>query len=104
MTFREQAAADLSTFLNVDEFGETVKNDGSPVVCVLEGAEDSDGRRDGVIDRDVLCHARASSFYKVPVVGQRLTFGEGAAAREYDVVGVDEDQGMVHLRLRWFDS
>lgn len=104
MTFRAQATADLSTFVNVDEFGESVLIDGEAVACVLEGAGDSDGRQDGVIDQDILIHAPSSSFYRVPVVGQRFTIGEGATAREANVVGVNEDQGMVHLRLAWMDS
>lgn len=100
MTFKAQAAADLPTFLNVDEFAETVTINGEAVACVIEGNGDTDGSNEGVIDVDTLLHARADAFYKRPTVGDRLTIDE----RKADVVGVNEEQGILELRLKWFDS
>jgi len=74
------------------------------VACVFEGAEDTNGNPDGIINRDILIHARTSAFYKLPVVGQRMLIGEPQEARPADVVGVNEEQGIVELRLRWLDS
>jgi hypothetical protein len=100
VTLREQVATDLPTFLNVDEFGESIEVDGLPVTCVLDGAGDTEAPQDGVFNRDELMYVRASEFDVVPVVGQRLTIDDEQA----DVIAVSEDQGMLVIRLRWFDS
>lgn len=100
MTFRAQATADLSTFLNVDEFGESVDIDGAQVDCVLEGNGDTAAPQDGVINRDTLLRARTADFAVVPRVGQRITVdGEQA-----DVIAAADDQGLLTLQLRWLDS
>ena len=101
MTFKDQATADLPTFVNVEEFGETVFTDGESVACVLEGNDDTEGNGEGVIDRDTIIRAPASSFYKVPVIGQRISMDDD---RQADVIAVSEDQGMVAMRVRWLDS
>jgi hypothetical protein len=100
VTFREQATEDLPTFLNVDEFADTVEFDGVAVACVVEGNGDTDATEDGVINRDTLYHARASDFEVIPVVGQRLTIDDDKG----DVIAVSEDQGILEIRVRWFDS
>lgn len=100
MTFRAQATADLSTFTNVDEFGSSVEIDGVTVACVVEGNGDTPATQDGVIEQDTLIHVRASDLERVPKVGQRLTVDDEQA----QVVGVNEEQGMLELRLRWLDS
>lgn len=100
MTLREQFATDLPTFLNVDEFGESVDIDGSAVTCVLEGNGDTEAPQDGVINRDTLLRARASAFAVVPRVGQRIT----VAGEQADVIAADDDMGIVTLQLRWLDS
>ena len=101
MTFREQAAADLPTFLNVEEFADTVEIDGvGSVACVVEGNGDTEATEDGVINQDTLLHVRASDFERIPKVGQRLVLDE----RKGDVIGVSEDQGLLELRVRWWDS
>jgi hypothetical protein len=100
VTFKEQAAADLSTFLNVAEFGETIIIDGDAVACILDDQDDPGPGADGVTLYDAQLYVRAADFYKQPVIRQRLTVGD----RQADVVGVNEDQGMLTLRLRWYDS
>jgi hypothetical protein len=100
VTFKEQATADLPTFLNVDEFADSVVIDGDTVACVLEGNGDTQGSDPGVTNVDTVIRARASDFYKVPVVGQRIVVDD----RPADVVAVSEDQGMLELRIRWLDS
>lgn len=100
MTFKDQAAADLPTFLNVDEFAESVDIDGSAVYCVLEGNGDTEAPQDGVIDQDTLLYCKVSAFTELPVVGQRLTIDDEQA----NVIAVDQDQGLLILRLRWYNS
>lgn len=100
MTFREQVAQDLSTFLNVDEFADSVDIDGVTVACVQDGNGDTEAPQDGVINRDTLLYLRASDLDPTPVVGQRITI-DGKPA---DVIAVDEHQAMLVVRVRWFDS
>lgn len=100
MSFRDQALADLPTFVNVDEFGEIVSIDGDEFRVVFDG----DGARvhsaEGVIDIDTVIYVRASDFYKQLVVGQQILVDDEPA----NVVGVDEQHGMLVIRLRWLDS
>jgi hypothetical protein len=100
MTFREQATADLPTFLNVDEFANGAVIDGVVVDCVLEGNGDTQGSNEGVIDVDTIIRARVSAFDQLPVVGQRIVVD----GRPADVVAASEDQGMAEIRTRWMDS
>lgn len=104
MTFRAQAIADLPTFTNVDEMGDTVtlEIDGQTVsvACVVEGEGDTQDSRDGVINRDTLLYVRESDLPSVPAVRQRIVMdGEQA-----DVMAVSEDLGLLEIRLRWLDS
>jgi hypothetical protein len=106
VTFRTQAIADLPTFTNVDEFADSVDIDGVTVACVREGNGDTRATEDGVINQDTLLYVPlfdedgAPTFEHVPKVHQRLTVdGEQA-----EVVGAKEEQGVLELRLRWFDS
>lgn len=100
MTFKDQATADLSTFLNVDEFADTVDIDGVEVACVLEGNGDTVGNGEGIIEQDIVIRARTESFDPVPVVGQRISVD----GRPADVIAVSDDQGLAEIRLRWLDS
>jgi hypothetical protein len=100
VTFATQVIADLSTFLNVDEFGESVDLDGQPVTCVFDGNGDTESSHEGVTDVDTIAYVRMTDIEARPVVGQRLTLGDDQA----DVVGVDEQNGLYVLRLRWYDS
>lgn len=100
MTLRDQIATDLPVFLNVDEFADSIEIDGATVACVVEGNGDTPASSEGVTDQDVLIYARAADFEKIPVIGQRLTVGDAQA----QVVGVSEDQGILILRTRWWDS
>lgn len=100
MTFKDQFAEDLPTFLNVDEFADSVNFDGVTMACVLEGNGDTVGGPDGVINQDIVVRTREANFAAVPVVGQRVELdGEPA-----DVIAVNDDQGMLEIRLRWWDS
>lgn len=100
MTFKEQATADLSTFLNVDEFADRVDIDGTAVVCSIEGNGDTTGDQDGVTNVDIVLYARTADFYKPLVVGQRIRID----GRPANVIGDVEDQGLRTIRLQWFDS
>ncbi len=100
MTLREQVTADLSAFLNADEFGEVVDIDGSAVTCVFDPVVETPASQEGVLNQDRTISARASDFAEQPVVGQRLTI----AGEQANVVAVDEQQGMLVIRLRWFNS
>ncbi len=100
MTLREQVTADLSAFLNVDEFGESVDIDGSTVTCVFDPVVDTPASQEGVFNQDRTISVRAADFAERPVVTQRLTI----AGEQATVVAVDEQQGMLVIRLRWPNS
>lgn len=99
MSFRDQAIADLPAFTNIAEFGDIVEIDGVPMACVLVNDEAPDGE-DGVSVLESTLYAAASSFAEMPVVRQRMTIGTRLA----NVQKVDEEQGMLVVRLRWFNS
>lgn len=101
MTFKEQAIADLPTFLSVDEFADTLDIDGVSMAGVLMADEVmGPPGDDGVSQLEQTLHVRASDFEEAPVVRQRLTINE----RPADVLGVDVQQGLLVIRLRWWDS
>ncbi len=102
MTFKEQATADLSTFLNVDEFADRVDIDGDQVVCSIEGNGDTVGDQDGVTNVDTVIYVKTADFYedKHPVVGQRVKVN----GRPANVIGVVDDQGILAIRLQWMAS
>ncbi len=105
MTFKEQAALDIPTFVNTDEFAVSIIIDGERIACVLEGQEDTEASATGVINRDILMHAPTASFAALPTVGTRIIVDDGATpVKQADIVGVNEEQGIVELRLRWWDS
>jgi len=101
VTFKDLAAADLATFLNVNEFADSLDIDGSSVAGVLMNDEaPGPAEDDGVTQLEQTLYARAADFDQAPVVRQRLTVND----RQANVVRVDQDQGMLIIRLRWFDS
>ena len=99
MSFKEQAIADFSTFLNVEEFGDTVDFDGVPMACVhVDDEAPSTG--EGITALESTLTTEASNFDTIPVVRQRVTIdGEQAT-----VTRVDEEQGLVVLRLSWYEG
>lgn len=99
MALVDQIIADLPTFTNVGEFGIAIAIDGVTMNCVLvndEAPTDSEG----VSELESTLYARAADFAIEPVVRQRLTVGD----RQANVTRVDEEQGMLVIRLRWYES
>lgn len=99
MSFRDQAIADLPTFVNVDDFGETLVVNGTAMACVLVNDEAPTGM-DGVTVLESTLYARSSDFVEAPVVRERMSIG----ARLANVIRVDEEQGMLVIRLQWYNS
>lgn len=99
MSFRDQAIADLPTFVNVDEFGDTREVNGVTMACVLVNDEAPTGM-DGVTVLESTLYARASDFLSPPAVRERMSID----ARLANVIRVDEEQGMLVIRLQWFNS
>ena len=99
MAFRDQAIADLPTFLNVDEFGDDIVIDGVTMACVLVNDEAPDNE-DGISLLESTLYVKASRFALTPAVRQRMTVGD----RKANIVRVDEEQGMLVIRLQWFQS
>lgn len=104
MDFRAQATADLATFTNVGEFGETVLIDGDPVVCVLVEDEDKHDQLDGIAVIESTMYVEQSDFFKPPAVRERLALRVADIDRQADVIRVDNEQGMYVIRLRWWNS
>jgi hypothetical protein len=99
MNFRDQAIADLPTFLNVDEFGDSLVIDGVTMACVLVNDE-APTELDGISILESTLYVRASDFTEAPVVRQRMTVD----GRQANVLRVDVEQGMLVIKLRWFNS
>lgn len=99
MSLRDQVIADLPTFTNVGEFGSTLSIDGVPMTCVLVNDE-APTDDEGVSVLESTLYAPAAGFTAEPQVRQRMDIG----GRQANVVRVDDDQGMLAIRLRWFES
>src|SRR3954464_756496 len=100
MSFRDQVIEDLPTFTDVGEFGDSIDIDGVTMACVLVNDEASRDDLDGVSVVESILYARASDFAVAPEERQRM----GVGGRKADVARVDEEQGMLVIRLRWFNS
>ena len=101
MGFKAQVAADASTFLNVEEFGDLRSLDGGgPVPCVLDDQVRSEHSAEGVFLSESTLHVRASALGAVPVITQRMTVD----GRPANVQHVAENMGMLAIRLRWCES
>lgn len=112
MGFKEQIAADRSAvFLNTAEFGEPRSINGAAAVATVLEAVDlsvrgsgSDAGRavegDGVYSSESVLHARVEDLEAVPVIGQRLSV-DGRAA---NVLHVATEEGMLAIRLHWYES
>jgi hypothetical protein len=101
VSFKDQVTADLPTFLDVDEFADTITVDGAAVACVLindEAPGASEG--DGISLLESTLYARAVDFDTPPVVRQRVTVNE----RQANIIRVNEEQGMLVIRLQWYNS
>lgn len=100
MTFQEQTAADIATFINPMEFAVVRVVDGAPVACVLDDHDRSEGGGEGVYVSASLLYVRASDLPAVPVLTQRMVV-DGKAGR---VTHVDDQMGVLAVRLEWFES
>lgn len=102
MTFQAQLAADLATFLNPGEFGAVRDVDGREVPCVLEEntLDLADMAMEGVYVSEFKLYLRTADVVAVPVITQRMSI----AGKQATVVHVDEEMGMLTIRLRWFES
>jgi hypothetical protein len=101
VSFKAQAIADLPTFLNTSEFGDVVDIDADRVACVLVPDEALGASNNpGVSQREATLYLRASDQYATPRVDNRITVND----QQWTVSRVDEEQGMLVLRLGWFDS
>lgn len=99
MSFKTQALLDLPAFTNVGEFGDTILIDGVAIACVLVTDEAPDGD-DGVTLLGSTLYARAADFAVVPEVRERIMVGD----RPANITRVDNEQGMLVIRLSWFSS
>lgn len=106
MSFKDAAIADLPTFLSTSEFGDVIDLDGDQVACVLVNDEaPGPSGDDGISLLESTLYIRASDEYKQPVVRQRVTITPaGGDARQANIIRVDEEQGMLVIRLQWFNS
>ena len=106
MTLAQDIVADLPTFLNVDEFGQTstVGVDdygGVAAKIVMQADEDSSpDEADGIENLESTVFVRAADLPALPVVRSRMVID----GQKYDVRRVDQQQGMLVIRLRWLNS
>lgn len=101
--FRDQLAADLATFLNLDEFGEALVIDGVTVTAVRDDdltIERTQGppQVEGVFASRTILHLRSTAITR-PVEGQRMALGTGAALERWYVTQVSEAEGILEVTL-----
>lgn len=99
MSLKDQVTADLPTFLNVGEFGVSIVIDGAAVTCVLVNDE-APTDFEGVSVLESTLYARGVDFAQGPVVRQRMTVD----GRQANVMRIDDNQGMLTIKLRWYNS
>jgi len=96
--FKDRVAADMSVFLNLDEFAEYHDIDGETVKIVLDS--DLINRRphlyaEGTYQNRVIFFARESDLGYRPVEGQVMSLD----GQQYLVVQVGEDMGLLSVTL-----
>jgi hypothetical protein len=99
LELKAQITLDAGVFVNTTEFASTINIDGEFVPCVLEDQETPSGQ-DGTVSVESTLYAKTSSFDPLPLVHSRISID----GRMATVVGVDEEQDIIAIRLRWFDS
>ena len=109
MAFKDQLAADLGSVFfpgktgKPAEFDEAITIDGAYAVsCILDESEGQHSA-DGVMQWSATLYLAAEDL-AMPVVDQRLVLTTATATRQAGVVGVDVTDGLLTIRLRWFDS
>jgi len=108
MTFKEQLAADISTFLNPDEFGEeySVEMGGSEAAAVVGVLEDEEETQptlspaDGVYLALKRFHCRLSDLPMAPKIGREISVN----GDRYQVLDIGRSAGMCVLRLEAYQS
>lgn len=100
MSLADQVALDLPVFLAVGEFGAVRDVDGRSVACNLQDEQKATHVGDGVFVSESVLYIRLVDVAARPVITQRMTI-DGKLG---NVVHVDEAQGMLAVRLRWFES
>lgn len=90
---------DMDVFLNVTEFGETVKIDGRDVVVVIDNDRLSQKIQkdyDGIAVGDILYYARSSDFPKKPRLRDVQHFNSNLCT----VFDIKEDSGILEVILQ----
>lgn len=102
MTLADAIAADLPTFVNVTEFGRSRVVDGTAVNCDLQDVEKRIGAagQDGVYLLESVLRLRTAALVAVPVVSQRMIID----GRPANVVNVNDELGLVTIKLEWCES
>lgn len=98
MSLRDQLTSDSDVFLDTSEFADTLEVDGEEVSCILDDKR-APGTGDGVVEWDATLIV-ATDAIETPSVRQRMTID----GRSATVAGTEENGGLLHIRLRWFES
>lgn len=104
--FTDQLAADLSTFLNVDEFAAEHTIDGATVDAVLDesdqlsiGGQARGADFMGVSDLEFTIYARSTEIGPF-AIDQRITVD----GRQANVIATRDEHGLRIVRARWWQS
>jgi hypothetical protein len=100
-TFRDQLAADLDAFFNVDEFAEYHDIDGQQVLAIIDSDQFNERPRhpeelynltNGIYQSSITILVKSADFEK-PVIGQRI-YVDG---EDYYVTSAFEDTGVIKI-------
>lgn len=106
MTFKEQIAKDIhDTFMNIDEFGEMHKVNGTDMLVIVDNNELVDREKrykfnhskygDGVYLKELLIYVKLSDIGALPAVGRSIMFDK----KNYTVSDAINEDGICSISL-----
>jgi hypothetical protein len=101
MSFKEQIAADMAAFLNVDEFGQIHNIDGNEILLVSDSdltksrTNSQSNNFDGIYTGEIAIFVRAADLSSRPVFGQLMRLD----GKPYIVSECNENFGILEIKL-----
>lgn len=104
MNFKELVAKDIQIFINTSEFASSADIDGSQINVVIDNDKLKDHQLkmggEGLVQDGLLFHVKKSDMPFVPRPQQNITFNDS----DYQIVDVQEDEGMYTITLKGYES
>jgi len=101
MTLKESMAADISTFLNLDEFAELHTLNNKEVACIIDkDSSKTKSLQDGVWIDSAVVYVKFSDYGKRPAIGSLLVVD----TKRHIVVGLNENNGILEITIEANES